>query len=479
MKIWSLLVLLLLLARSGFGAAINQISTVQLFTNTLNAFNALSIDGVKRTIWLGPGTFALPVGTYRMHVSNNICIRGAGMNQTTITGIGLNDNPMIWLFDNCEISDLKLVSIGTGPNPQLGVVSDAAGEASSTNVLVQRVCLSGDDDNLWLQTDGGAYSTVLEAYNAIDWTIHDSIFQNRFDSVYISTATTPNTDIDGDGWDDTGRTRVRIFNSRLISSGPSLGTAAIGSASNLRVLGATARAELYGCYLESSGGTNLTTAAFLGGGPSSADATFQFPGGLYLNNCQVQIYGTNLSVGGVGACLVQSTNGWTFLNGVQSNSNNIVGTGTNYWLQGRSLASGVTSVGTAADTLEKDLLSFTALGGTLGATGQAMELLAWGSYAATANTKALRVKIGGVSMMDTAGRAINGGDWFLRSTVTRVSPTALRASALFTAPGFTTNDYTALTLTATTNIVWRVTGSNHTAAANDLVLEGYKINHLP
>lgn len=307
------------------------VTSVSEFTNTVNNFNTLSIDGVKRTILLSPGTYALATGTYRLHVSNNICISGSGMNQTTITGLGGAANPMIWLWDNCQIEDVKLVSSGTGANPQLGVQSSTSSQPTSTNVVVNRVWLSGDDDNLWLTTDGGAYTSVLPQFNAIEWTVNGCVFENRFDSVFIE-GSAFGGDLDGDTWDESAPCQVRIFGSRLVTKGPSLNAAsqARGDVSNLRVLGTTARAELYGCFLESSGGTNLTAIAFLGSGPSGADPTQRYPGGLYLNNCQVRVIGTNLAAGGVGACLLQSTNGWAFLNGVLANSNNVVGTGTNH-----------------------------------------------------------------------------------------------------------------------------------------------------
>lgn len=451
------------------------------FTNAVNQFNALSIDGAKRVIRMAPGTYALAVGTFRMHVSNNICIQGAGMNQTTITGLGSASNPMINLWDNCEMNDLTVTSSGTAANPQLGSKLTTS-SATSTNVVVRRVAFNGDDDNLWLE-NGGVWDGAI-GFQALEWTVLDCVFNNHFDSVFVQG--TANGVISGPNNAD-GLCRVRLRNCVMNSQGPSSDATsqARGDVTNIRVLGLSGRAELYGCWLYSAGGTNTTAAAFLGAGPSGADSLSLWPGGVYFNNCQITINGTNMVSGGVGACLLQSTNGWVFLNAVLANSNNIVGNGTNFWQQGRAIASSTATVGTAADTLEKDLLAVTLAGNTWGADGQAVELSAWGSYGATANTKALRLKLGAASgsgsltLLDSAGRAINGGEWFLRGQIVRASKTTLKASLLLEAPGFTTNEYSSVTLTVTTNMFLRLTGSNHTAAASDLVLEGYKLTHIP
>jgi len=320
---------------SGGPAPLNNVrlvSTVGQFTNTVIALNAASIDGVKRTIQLAPGTYPLGQSTYRLHVSNNICIRGSGMAQTTITGSGSPDNPMVWLFDNCEIYDLQLYATNKSANPQLGYKA-ASGRASSTNVTVGRVWLKGDDDNLWVSTVNGAYSSVLTEFQAADWTLFDCLFDNHFDSVYIEANNSVDADLDGDGFNDEAPAVVRIYSSRLVSAGPSTDATsrARGDVTNIRILGMHARCEVYGSYLHSSGGTNTTTAAFISQAAGLYPIRESYKGGLYLNNCQVDIVGTNLSSGGVGACLVQNTNGWVFINAVNSTSNNIVGNGTNFY----------------------------------------------------------------------------------------------------------------------------------------------------
>lgn len=549
---------------------VREVSNVSQFTNAVNAYNALSPDGARRTILLAPGTYAMAVGTYRLHVSNNICIRGSGMHQTTITGIGAADLPMIELFDNCQLEDVKLSSSGTGANPQLGFKASLGGP-TSTNVSIKRVWMSGDDDNLWLSLSGSYWDSAL-GFVGLEWRADECIFENHFDSIYMEGTA---NGVITDAFNADGPCILRVYNSRLASQGPSLNSTsqARGDVSNVRMLGLSARVELYDCFLYSAGGTNMTSAAFLGSGPSGSDLLSRWPGGLYLNNCQFDIIASNMVSGGVGGNLIQNTNGWVFLSGVSSkyisyynvtataaneritwashglplhepvvftgseapggitfgatyyvntivDANNftvsatlggssvnissagtavqcaangldqgrIYGNGTNFWKQSRPIESGVITRSTAADTTETNLMGEMLWGNTLGATGQSIDIHAWGTYGASANTKAIRLKFGNytnntvnndITILDTAGRAINGGSWFLRGSVTRVDPSTVRASLLFEAPAFTTNVYTSVSLTLSTNAFLRLTGSNHSAAAADIVLTGYKITHTP
>jgi len=457
------------------------VRTVTELTNAVTNFNALSIDGLRRTIHVLPGTYALAQGNYRLHVSNYITLKGAGENLATITGSGDQSNPMIWLFDYCEISDITLHATNTGPNPQLGFVQQGIGSPSSVGVVVKRVRFIGDDDNIWVVAgthdpngDFGPPATQAHVW----WRLYDCYFTNHFDAVLAEGLE------NAGGYD--APCLVQLFNPTIVSHGifQSAVSRARGDVSVLRLSTRATRVEVYGGSIESGGGTNLT-GAFFTIGSHGANSDNPWPGGLYLNNVKITINGTNMVAGGVGACLGQSTNSWVFINGVLANSNNIVGTGSNYLANARTIASSTTTVGTDAATTEKDLMSITLLPGSWGAPGSSVELLAWGSYGATANTKAIRSKIGAASgsgsltALDTAGRAINGGDWNFRGTVTRVSASSLKGSAVLWAPGFWTNNYEPFSLSPLSNIFWRITGSNHTASANDIVLEGYKVMQLP
>ena len=138
-----------------------------------------------------------------------------------------------------------------------------------------------------------------------------------------------------------------------------------------------------------------------------------------------------------------------------------------------------TKVGTDADTVEKTLITYSLPANRLGVNGQAVRITAWGSTAATGNTKTIRLKFGATTIRAIGPSAINGLDWRIDSLVVRTGATAQDAMAtesLDTVAQDTTITTPAETLSGA--VVIKITGQNATAAANDIVAEGMLIEFI-
>jgi hypothetical protein len=130
-------------------------------------------------------------------------------------------------------------------------------------------------------------------------------------------------------------------------------------------------------------------------------------------------------------------------------------------------------------TVETDLSSHSLELNTLLAAGDAIEIEAWGTYAANANTKTVRMYFGGTSLLSTKMQTTgSGGDWRVKATVMRRTNTTQVANtwgqndqagtgtfrALATSPGETLSG--AVTV--------KTTGQSGTAS-NDVIQEGFQI----
>jgi len=156
-----------------------------------------------------------------------------------------------------------------------------------------------------------------------------------------------------------------------------------------------------------------------------------------------------------------------------------MGTGT-----GVSEASGkanvnTTAVGTDANTVEKDLITYSLPANSLSADGKLVKITAWGSVAANGNTKTIRLDFGATTIRQIGPSAMNGLDWRMDGLVIRTDATTQDAMAtefLDTSAQDTTN--TTPTETLSGAVVIKITGENGTAAANDIVAEGMLVEYL-
>lgn len=460
---------LLLLFTLRTQAAVVAIPTVRVVSPTapvgspshlataLTSFNGLSADGLARTIYLSPGNYT---NDSQLVFSQNVSMQGFGRSLCTIWSS--NAATLIVPGDNGYYGQFSAISLQS--NGTVAVFGQSDQLTTATNVVVYDVFFSGDWDVIYC-TGGFFIESAISSAQQIDF--YNSVFKSRYDALYLD---------DGNAGIDTSPLRHRYFNCIFESVGPPLKLSSWpGEVGNIKIIGTNTIAEFLNTKFIVSGGTNLTTGiqVLSGGTVKLANPVFETS--------------TNGLVGGAAAraeaydILCTNTAGFVstiFIAGA-SPTNRVAGNGNFIYSDRGNQASSVNATATGANTTETDLMSYTIMGSTMGSTNQAMELLAWGSFGATANSKDIRVKIGGVSILDTLPRANNAQEWVLSGTIQRVSATAMKAFMRFEVTGFVTNDLTSLTLTSATNIVLRVTGSNHTATANDIVMEGWKLKWAP
>jgi hypothetical protein len=106
---------------------------------------------------------------------------------------------------------------------------------------------------------------------------------------------------------------------------------------------------------------------------------------------------------------------------------------------GGSLEVNTTAVGNVGSG-EDDLMSFSVPASTLGANGDYLELVAWGSFAANANNKRIKLKFGATTILDTTAVAATGGTWRVQATIVRTGATAQLASAQLVTDNATLGD---------------------------------------
>ena len=147
------------------------------------------------------------------------------------------------------------------------------------------------------------------------------------------------------------------------------------------------------------------------------------------------------------------------------------------------------SDGTPATTTETTLKTWDLPAGALATDDQGIRMHAFGSFAANANDKTVRIKFGATTVLTYAGSSTGtgGGGWRAQVDLFRTGGTAQKAipwlvsgisnwvdSAFTTTTGHTTP---AETLSGAVTI--EVTGENGTGTADDIVCEGFSVEFLP
>lgn len=139
--------------------------------------------------------------------------------------------------------------------------------------------------------------------------------------------------------------------------------------------------------------------------------------------------------------------------------------------------------GANVGTGETDLSTYTLPAGTLSADGKVIRVTAWGTYAATANNKTVRLYFGGTNIAPGTGAvATSNGRWYVDGRVIRTGASAQEAFTRNSATAGTNESFNRLDIaqpaenTANT-IVIRVTGQSGTAS-NDILLKGFIIEIL-
>lgn len=156
------------------------------------------------------------------------------------------------------------------------------------------------------------------------------------------------------------------------------------------------------------------------------------------------------------------------------------GGGSGTVLSGGQLYAGLTTVGTAANTTETDLQTYTMPANTFDVASRGVRVTAWGSYGATANNKTIKGYFGAANVVyNSTALAQNGTGWVLEFEVYKTgSNTQCHWGNLVagnTIPGAQSGTDTQ---TDTAAIVIKVTGQNGTAVANDIVCRGMTVKMI-
>jgi hypothetical protein len=149
-----------------------------------------------------------------------------------------------------------------------------------------------------------------------------------------------------------------------------------------------------------------------------------------------------------------------------------------------TLTTSTTSTCTIADTNETDLWSYTLPANTLNADGRGLQVVAWGTTGATANNKTVKGYVAGTSQITTGAQATNDGSWKISWNLLRTGSTTVtvdsesRIGVNASSNATIKADTRSMTADSTAAIILKVTGTNGTAAANDICAKGAAVTSL-
>lgn len=146
-----------------------------------------------------------------------------------------------------------------------------------------------------------------------------------------------------------------------------------------------------------------------------------------------------------------------------------------------NLVTNLTQVLSTATTSEEDLMTYTLPGGTLAATKDRVEIVAWGAFGAAARTKEIKLYFGSTVLFDTAAVLLASSDWQIRATVYRTGAATQIAVAAFdgdTTLVTTTSLRTAPGETLSGDVVIKITSTvGAGATAGDTRQTGFLVNY--
>jgi hypothetical protein len=131
-------------------------------------------------------------------------------------------------------------------------------------------------------------------------------------------------------------------------------------------------------------------------------------------------------------------------------------------------------------TTETDLMTYTLPANALITDSDSIEIIAWGTTAANANNKTVRLKFGSTYLLQSTTAAANGVSWKFHAIVsktgaaTQTAVAEMQSSATFT----NTTTVTAPTETLSSTVIVKVTGQSGTAS-NDITQLGMIIRSIP
>ena len=156
-----------------------------------------------------------------------------------------------------------------------------------------------------------------------------------------------------------------------------------------------------------------------------------------------------------------------------------IGNGTTRGRVTTAIDRDVAAVGTDANTSEKTLGTLNIPGGTFCANGKAVRFSASGPFASNGNTKTVRLKINGTTIISNdITTAPNGGVWRVEGETYRIGVNAQRTSAsLYIGSVLQTTKLIDTSCTESSNCAVIVTGQNGTSSANDIQKYMFMLNY--
>jgi hypothetical protein len=145
----------------------------------------------------------------------------------------------------------------------------------------------------------------------------------------------------------------------------------------------------------------------------------------------------------------------------------------------RVLTNSTTTASTGANTTETDLWTYSMPANTLVADGKAVRIAVYGSTAANANVKTVRLYFGSTLLRTVFSAASNNETWYATAVVLRSGASAEVAVTYNIISGTVASTNTAPNEATASPIVIRVTGQNGTATAGDIVFRGAVVELLP
>lgn len=143
------------------------------------------------------------------------------------------------------------------------------------------------------------------------------------------------------------------------------------------------------------------------------------------------------------------------------------------------LASNTTPVGNINGG-EDNLITYTMQPNVLAKDGYNVEIKAWGTFAANANNKTIKLKFGSATLYDTGAVAANDGSWEITATVTRTGTAAEQSIASIISSNaliISSTTYSVPTVSLSATVIIKCTGEG--TATNDVIQKGLLIKVVP
>jgi hypothetical protein len=145
----------------------------------------------------------------------------------------------------------------------------------------------------------------------------------------------------------------------------------------------------------------------------------------------------------------------------------------------KSLKTDTTQTGNVGSG-EDNLIDYSLPANTLGSNGDYLEIVAFGTMAANANNKTLKLYFGSTAIYDSGALSINGASWVLRATVIRTGASSQKCIVSVVSDDATLVDsasYNTASESLSGSVTIKCTGE--ATSNDDVVQEGLTVKWLP